>query len=94
MEFTDSGGEILLNHALVDYVLERCCLSDCGWLCFERRHVDRAVLLRLLPILASVSRVTRASVGRSVQLAALRLALFDVQVGAANAGRKMSSVQL
>lgn len=66
--------------ALLEYVLEFCCLSGCPWVRYERCHVDWGALLKLLSTLASVSTKTQEDVAYTVQLAALRLASHDVQL--------------
>ena len=78
MVLTAEDSEAVLNHALLDYVLENCALSDCGWVRFERRMIDRVSLLRLLIVLAGVSNNTRAFAGLTLELTALRLASFNV----------------
>jgi hypothetical protein len=81
MAVTAVGSEAILNHALLDYVLENCALPECAWARFDRHMTDRMSLLRFLPVLAGVSSYTRASAGLTVQLAALRLASFNVDTG-------------
>lgn len=75
-----SNGELVLNHALLEFVLDFSRESQCGWLRFERRHVNRRALICLLPRLACVSRVTRLCAGSAPQYAALRLAALDVKI--------------
>ena len=68
--------------ALLQYVLEFCCLPKCPWVRYERErhHVDRGALLKLLSTLVTVSKKTREDAACTVQLAALRLASHDVQL--------------
>jgi hypothetical protein len=66
--------------ALLEYVLEFCCLSGCLWVRYERYHVNRGALLKLLSTLVIVSTKTREDAAYTVQLAALRLASHDVQL--------------
>ena len=60
--------------ALLEYVLEYYCESDCPWIRYERSHVDRDELLKLLSTMLTVSKKTRENAARTVQLTALRLA--------------------
>ena len=76
-----TAGHTLINDPLLDFVLENSVLSTSRWIRYERRNVDRNVFLRLLAILACVSKSTRLCAGFTVQLAALRLASHDVEFG-------------
>ena len=77
-----SIGVLVLNHALLDFVIDFSFESSCGWTCLERRHVNRTTFLQLLPILASVSRVTYKFATSTPQYAALRLAAYDIKLAA------------
>jgi hypothetical protein len=70
----------IILDALLEYVLEFCCLSGCLWVRYERYHVDRGALLKLLSTLVTVSKKTREDAAYTVQLAALRLTSHDVQL--------------
>ena len=83
------NGQNIICDALLAHVLECCCLSGCLWVNYERRHVDRGALLKLLATLMSVSTTTRENATYTVQLASLRLISHDVE----RMGEKLSPVQ-
>lgn len=84
MDPVGGSGDVVVNHALLDFVLDFSCESENEWTRFERRRVDRSALVALLPALAAVSKVTWMCTGLSVQYAALRLASFDLEAAALN----------
>jgi hypothetical protein len=78
MEMPQMDKTHIILDALLEYVLEFCCLSECPWVRYERYHVDRGALLKLLSTLVIVSKKTREDATYTVQLAALWLASHDV----------------
>ena len=68
MEMTKLNGQNIVCDALLAYVLELCCVSRCPWVRYERRDVDRGVLLKLLATLTNVSKKTRENTTYTVQL--------------------------
>lgn len=78
MEVTSLNGQNIVSDALLGHVLEFCCISGCPWVRYERRHVDRGDLLKVLTTLMRVSKKTRENATDTVQIAALRLAGHDV----------------
>ena len=74
----ESDGELVFNHALLQFFLEFCCESLCPWLRFERRHVNRIAMLRGLANVARASKFSLLNADFSLQFAALRLASADV----------------
>ena len=86
------NGQNIVYDALLGHVLEFCCLSGCPWVRYERRHVDRGDLLKVLTTLMRVSKKTRENATDTVQLAVLRLASHDVALvaGRLSPAEKMS----
>ena len=80
MDMTKFNGQHIVCDVLLAYVLKICCICECFWVCYERRHVDRSALLKLLASLTIVSTKTRKNATYTVQLATLRLASHDVQL--------------
>ena len=70
----------IIFDAFLEYVLEYCCESECPWVRYERSHVDRGELLKLLSTMLSVSKKTRENAARTVQLVVLRLASQNVHL--------------
>jgi hypothetical protein len=71
--------EIIVNDALIAYVLEFFCDFGCPWVCFEHCTVDRGALLNLLVELGSVLKKILDNVAHTVQLASLWLVCHDVK---------------
>jgi len=95
MDSVGACGEVIVNHALLDFIMEFCCESQLEWVRFDRLHVDRSALLGLLPALAAVSKVTRMCAGLTVQYAALRLATYDLEVAAVDlSARRKANILL
>ena len=92
MDMTKFNGQHIVCDALLAYVLEFCCICECPWVCYERRHVDRDALLKLLATLMIVSTKTRENATYTVQLAMLWLVSDDVHLmkGNLSAIEKMS----
>ena len=80
MDMTKNNGQYIVCDALLAYVFEFCCICECLWVRYERRHVDRGALLKLLAILTTDSMKTRENTTHTVQLVVLRLASHDVQL--------------
>lgn len=80
MEMPQLNKNHIVLDALLEYVLEFCCLYGCPWVRYERCHVDRGALLKLLSTLVSVSTKTREDAKYTVQLAALQLASHDMEL--------------
>ena len=89
MDSMGSCGEVVFNHELLEFVLDYCCKSTCGWWRFKCRLVNWGAIMCLLPILASVLNVTWVCMGCIVQFAALWLAAHDVEV----VGIKLSTLK-
>lgn len=80
MEMPKLNGQNIVFDASLAHVLEFCSYFGCPWDHYERRHVDRGALLKLLSTLVSVSTNTQENATYTVQLAALRLASHDVEL--------------
>jgi hypothetical protein len=80
MEMPQMNKTHIVLDALLEYVLEFCCQSECPWVRYECYHVNRGALLKLLSTLVIVSKKTRENAAYMVQLAALQLASHDVQL--------------
>ena len=74
-----SVGEFVFNHAILHFIIEHCCESQLPWGRFERRHVNRGAMLRLLSTLAAISSTTWLTTKATTEFAALRLALLDME---------------
>jgi len=83
--------EVLVDHALVDFVLSDCTESDYGWTYFDRRHMDLAALLRLLRVLSNVFSRGQYCMDVSAQMAALCLSMHNVEIVESNTSKKMSA---
>ena len=92
MDMTKLNGQNIVYVTLLAYVLELYCIFGCPWVRYERRHVDRGALLKLLTTLMSVLTKTRDIATYTVQLAALWLASHDMELmeGKLSPMKKMS----
>ena len=80
MDLVGACREVIVNHTLLDFVMDFCCESRLEWVHFDHLHVDRSILLGLLPTLAAISKVIHMWAGLAVQYAALRLASYNQEV--------------
>jgi hypothetical protein len=80
MEMPQMNKTHIFFDALLEYVFEILLSIRVSWVRYERYHVDRGALLKLLSILVIVSKKTRENTAYTVQLAALRLASHDMQL--------------
>ena len=80
MDVTKFNEQHVVRDALLAYGPEFCCICECPWVRYERRHVDRGALLKLLATLMTVSTKTREDATYTVQIPALRLVSHDVQL--------------
>ena len=80
LKMTKLNGQNIVCDVLLAYVLEFCCISGCPWVRYERRHVDRDALLKLLTTLMSISTKTWENATYTVHLVALWLASHDVEL--------------
>ena len=78
MESTGSGGKVVLNDTLLQFLLENCLEFPYGWIRFARRHVRRASLLQVLAQVACASKRTNLNACSTLQFAALHLTSYDV----------------
>ena len=54
-----AGDASHIMDVMLSLILDVCCLSDDGWVQFERRNVDRAEMLHLSTVLACTSSPMR-----------------------------------
>ncbi|KAG0596638.1 hypothetical protein M758_UG271800 [Ceratodon purpureus] len=66
--------EIVAQHVLIDHVLDFACEPADWWLTMDRLHIDRQVLLELIPRLACISKAWNIAIRSRVEYAALRAA--------------------
>lgn len=80
MALMTTNRKVIVNDALLDYVLDFSYLSPCPWVWYEHRSLDWVALLCLLLALATIFKVSRANTTFVMQYSMLRLASYDVEL--------------